>query len=85
MVARGALVGVVAVESEDALAFDAIDEQILTVVPQLVGAALHPEHVAAPDAELAMAPTAENTEEPARSHSGAQSAHLRFPFGCATT
>ncbi len=40
------------------------------MVAQLVGAALDLEHVAAADAELAMAPTAEKTEEPAKSHSG---------------
>ena len=68
MVARGALVGVVAVESEQALAFDTIDEQILTVVAQLVGAALDLEHVAAADAELVAAPTAEKADARAPVH-----------------
>ncbi len=46
MVAQGALVGVVAVESEAALAFDDDDERVLTVAAQLVGSALDRERVA---------------------------------------
>ncbi|MDP9075545.1 MAG: GAF domain-containing protein [Actinomycetota bacterium] len=47
MIARDALLGVVAVESEAALAFDEVDEQILTVVGHIVGGALDREQVLA--------------------------------------
>jgi len=53
MVARGGLVGVVTIESTVALAFDDIDEQILTVVAQLVGASLDPGRAASADDEQA--------------------------------
>ena len=43
MCARGTLVGVIAVESERAVAFDEADEQALTVVAHLVAAALERE------------------------------------------
>lgn len=52
MIARGALIGVVAVESPAALAFDDIDEQILVVVAHLVGAGLDREYVAAADPDV---------------------------------
>jgi hypothetical protein len=47
MCARRTLVGVIAVESERALAFDEADEQALTVVAHLVAAALEREQVGA--------------------------------------
>ena len=47
MCARGTLVGVIAVESERALAFDEADEQALTVVAHLVAAALEREQAGA--------------------------------------
>lgn len=52
MLARGALIGVVAVESETALAFDEVDEHIITVLGLLVGAALDREQLATTDAEV---------------------------------
>ena len=52
MIARGALIGVVAVESPAALAFDDTDEQILVVVAHLVGAGLDREYVAASDPDV---------------------------------
>lgn len=52
MVAQGVLVGVLAVESEVALAFDEVDEQILTVVAQLVAAAVDRQQLASADAEV---------------------------------
>jgi adenylate cyclase len=47
MCARGTLVGVIAAESERALAFDEADEQALTVVAHLVAAALEREQAGA--------------------------------------
>ena len=47
MIARGALIGVVVVESETALAFEDSDEQALAVVAHLAGGALDREQAAA--------------------------------------
>lgn len=58
MIARDALIGVMAVESREALAFDQIDEQILTVIAHLVGSVLDREHIAATDHDLVTAPVA---------------------------
>lgn len=52
MCARGTLVGVIAVESEQALAFDDDDEQALAVVAHLVGAAIEREQLATAEPEL---------------------------------
>ena len=52
MCARGTLVGVIAVESEHALAFDEDDEQALAVVAHLVGAAIEREQLATAEPEL---------------------------------
>ncbi len=51
MLARGALVGVLAVESSDALAYDEIDEQALTIAAHLVAAAFEREQLAIADPE----------------------------------
>ena len=59
MIARDALIGVMAVESREALAFDEVDEQILTVVAHLVGSVLDREHAAGTDPDLATAPLAQ--------------------------
>lgn len=60
MVARGTLIGVIAVESSTAVAFDEADEHALSVVAHLVGAALEREHLAAtePDVPAPVAPAA---------------------------
>ncbi len=58
MVARGVLVGVLAVESSHALAYDEFDEQALTIAAHLVAAAVEREHLAVADAE---APTPAST------------------------
>ncbi|MGH9133790.1 MAG: GAF domain-containing protein [Ilumatobacteraceae bacterium] len=54
MIARSELVGVLAVESSTALAYDVIDERALTIAAQLVAAAVEREQLAASDA---VAPT----------------------------
>jgi putative methionine-R-sulfoxide reductase with GAF domain len=51
MISRGALVGVLAIESSTALAYDVIDERALTIAAQLVAAAVEREQLAASDAE----------------------------------
>lgn len=51
MLARGSLVGVLAVESSDALAYDEIDEQALTIAAHLVAAAFEREQLALSDHE----------------------------------
>jgi adenylate cyclase len=56
MIAFGTLVGVLAVESELALAFDEDDELALSVAANLVGHALEREQATAGDAEAAVAP-----------------------------
>jgi adenylate cyclase len=66
LLARGALIGVVAVESEAALAFDEVDEHIITVLGLLVGAALDREQLATTDAEVVTV-TAPPTSPPAPS------------------
>jgi len=67
MIARGALVGVLAIESDVALAFDDIDEQILVVVAQLAAAALDREELVAADSDAATAPASESAPGPAAS------------------
>ena len=64
MIARDALIGVMAVESRDALAFDEVDERILTVVAHLVGSVLDREHAATPDHDLVTAPVAQAAADP---------------------
>jgi hypothetical protein len=51
MIARGVLLGVLAVESPDALAYDELDERVFAVAAHLVAAALEREQLAASDAE----------------------------------
>lgn len=58
MLARGALVGVLAVESNDALAYDEVDEQVLTIAAHLVAAAFEREQLALSDPEAPTPPTA---------------------------
>lgn len=55
MVARGALIGVVVVESETALAFEDSDEQALAVVAHLAGGALDREQAATSEADTGAA------------------------------
>lgn len=57
MLARGVLVGVLAVESSDALAYDEFDEQALTIAAHLVAAAVEREHLAVADAEAPAPPS----------------------------
>ena len=57
MIARGVLLGVIAVESPDALAYDELDERVFAVAAHLVAAALEREQLAASDPEPAV-PTA---------------------------
>jgi putative methionine-R-sulfoxide reductase with GAF domain len=63
MLARGVLVGVLAVESSDALAYDEFDEQALTIAAHLVAAAIEREHLAVADAE-SPAPASISGSEP---------------------
>ena len=69
MVAGDALIGVLAVESEEALAFDDVDEQVLTVIAQLLASMLDHDHGPAdhgPAAglDLVTAPAVEPALEP---------------------
>lgn len=57
MVARGTLVGVLAIETNEALAYDNIDEQALTIAAHLVAAAFEREQLALSDAEAPAPPT----------------------------
>jgi len=75
MVARGALIGVVAVESETALAFDEVDEHIITMVGLLVGAALDKEQRATCDVETVTVTAPAPTSPPPPS--GQRIVHLR--------
>ncbi|MCU1346600.1 MAG: putative phosphoenolpyruvate-protein phosphotransferase [Acidimicrobiia bacterium] len=52
MMSRGALVGVMAVESRTTLAFDEHDERLLTVIAQLTGEAIELERTLAGDAAV---------------------------------
>ncbi|HUF97574.1 MAG TPA: GAF domain-containing protein [Ilumatobacter sp.] len=52
MLARGALVGVLAMESSDALAYDEVDEQVLTIAAHLVAAAFEREQLAVSEPEV---------------------------------
>lgn len=56
MIARGALVGVLAVESLDAIAYDERDEQLLTIAAHLAAAALEREQGADADAVVPAGP-----------------------------
>lgn len=62
MIARGVLVGVLAVESSDALAYDELDERTLAVAAHLVAGAVEREQLATSDAEP---PTPRPTSTPA--------------------
>jgi len=63
MTARGLLVGVLAVESEVAMAFDEIDEQIFVVAAQLAAAALDREQLVAADTDASI-PVSPSTPGP---------------------
>ena len=51
LIARGVLLGVIAVESPDALAYDELDERVFAVAAHLVAAALEREQLAVADPE----------------------------------
>lgn len=55
MISRSVLIGVMAVESAEALAFDEVDEQILTVTAHLVASVLDREHASTTDHDLVTA------------------------------
>lgn len=63
MIARGALVGVLAIESEAALAFSAVDEQVLAVLANIVGAALEREHLAGAESDGPLPTSADSAPE----------------------
>ena len=64
MIARDTMTGVVAVESDEALAYDEVDEQVLTVIAHLVASVLDREHATAADHDPGATPPAEAVAEP---------------------
>ena len=68
MVSRGVLIGVLAIESNVAIAYDELDERVLTVAARLVAAAFDREQVSLSDHEPpAPSATADTTAAPAPS------------------
>ncbi|HVL04018.1 MAG TPA: GAF domain-containing protein, partial [Acidimicrobiales bacterium] len=64
MISRSVLIGVMAVESAEALAFDEVDEHILTVIAHLVGSVLDREHAPTTDRDPVAATEVEGFPAP---------------------